>query len=213
MADLPDPDAPVGPDPAGSGLTLRARFPGEAGRMRVTFTLQVRQQCPGRRPQRGPNLTRVHEFDTVWAVTNGSLPGGLGPGRPPRRGHRRAGYLAGAAAGPSLDRRVGGLPADGAGRGPAPDSVDSRGLPVFGPRIAIGEFGFDPRAIGTGISTVLTAEPPTRRQELTVPIALEGVADLSPGGSNAEDALPGALAEAIFGASRADRPPRPARPR
>ena len=44
--------------------------------------------------------------------------------------------------------------------------------PPSGPGSPIGEFGFDPRAIGTGISTVLTANPPTRRQALTVPLAL-----------------------------------------
>ena len=105
---------PVG----GSGLTLRARFPGEAGRMRVTFTLKAGGNAlvP---PPRGPNLTRVHEFDAVWAVDNDSLPAGSVQvvGRDAVTGEW---YLAGEAGRTRAHRRVGGLPADGAGRGAAP---------------------------------------------------------------------------------------------
>lgn len=81
-------------------------------------------------------------------------------------------------------------------------TVDSRGLPVFGPSLALGEFGFDPRAIGTGVSTMLTANPPTRRQALSVPLALEGVDELlGPAVSASADAVPEAIAETIFGAA------------
>ena len=43
--------------------------------MLVTFTLKAGGDAlvP---PPRGPNLTRVHEFDTVWALNNGSPPEG-----------------------------------------------------------------------------------------------------------------------------------------
>ena len=67
--------------------------------------------------------------------------------------------------------------------------------------VTIGEFGFDPRAIGTGISTVLAANPPTRRQALTVPLALLGVDELlepDPSGGG-PDLVPAAVAETIFG--------------
>jgi phage tail sheath protein FI len=200
-ADLPSPgDTPSGPltpSAVGSGLTLRARFPGEAGRMRVTFTLKAGGNAlvP---PPRGPNLTRVHEFDTVWAVDNDSLPGGsVQVVR--RDAVTGEWFLAGEMGQTELGDVSAVYPLTVLVEVQRP-SVDSRGLPIFGPRIAVGEFGFDPRAIGTGVSTVLTARPPTRRQELTVPLALEGVTDLAPDVSNSEDALPGALAEAIFGA-------------
>jgi Bacteriophage tail sheath protein len=202
IADLPDPDVtpsgPVTPSAVGSGLTLRARFPGEAGRMRVTFTLKAGGNAlvP---PPRGPNLTRVHEFDTVWAVTNDSLPDeSIQVVR--RDAVTGEWYLAGETSQTEITEVSAVYPLTVLVEVQRP-SVDSRGLPVFGPKVAVGEFGFDPRAIGTGVSTVLTARPPTRRQELTVPLALEGVADLVPGVSNPGDALPGALAEAIFGAT------------
>ena len=57
-------------------------------------------------------------------------------------------------------------------------TVDSQGLPAFGPSQNVGVFGFDPRATGTGISTVLTANPPSRSQALSVPLALEGTGDV-----------------------------------
>jgi phage tail sheath protein FI len=201
VVDLPDPDVtPSGPATpfAGSGLALRARFPGEAGRMRVTFTLKAGGNAlvP---PPRGPNLTRVHEFDTVWAVTNDSFP--VESVQVVRRDAVTGDwYLAGETGQTELADVSAVYPLTVLVEVQRP-SVDSRGLPVFGPRMAVGEFGFDPRAIGTGISTVLTARPPTRRQELTVPLALERVAGLVPGVSNPEDGLPGALAEAIFGAT------------
>ena len=78
--------------------------------------------------------------------------------------------------------------------------VDAQGLPAFGPPQMVGEFGFDPRAVGTGITTVLTANPPTRAQDLTVPIAIEG-ADLLASPPPGPDELPGMIAEAIFGSA------------
>ena len=207
IADLPDPgDTPSGPlTPSDSGLMLRARFPGEAGRMLVTFTLKAGSSALVTTTS-STNLTRVHEFDTVWAMTDDSPP--VGSVQVVRRDAVTGEwFLAGA---DDIQTEL----TDVSAVHPLTvlvevqrPSVDSRGLPVFGPKIAIGEFGFDPRAIGSGISTVLTARPPTRRQELTIPLALEGVADLAPGGSSSEDALPGALAEAIFGASALETAP------
>ena len=93
-------------------------------------------------------------------------------------------------------------------------SVNAQGLPTFGPSQTVGVFGFDPRAAGTGISTVLTANPPTRAQWLTVPVALEGTADLG-GPSVIADDLPGLIAEALFGPAiiaTAPSPPRRSAP-
>jgi phage tail sheath protein FI len=218
-ADLPDPDDNPSDalTPSDSGLMLRARFPGEAGRMLVTFTLKAGSSALVTTPT-DANLTRVHEFDTVWVMNNDATPSNdatpLGIKVVLRDAVTGAWYLAPGVA-PATRTEL----ADVSAVYPLTvlvevqrPSVDSRGLPVFGPKIAIGEFGFDPRAIGSGISTVLAARPPTRRQELTIPLALEDVADLAPGGSSSEDALPGALAEAIFGFSRLTTAPDPTTP-
>ena len=68
-------------------------------------------------------------------------------------------------------------------------SVDAQGLPTLGPSQTVGVFGFDPRAAGTGISTVLTRNPPNRAQWLSVPVALEGTGGLD-GVSIAEALFP-----------------------
>jgi len=47
-------------------LTLRARFPGEAGQMKVALTLKVGRNALVS-PGASANLTRVHEYDLVYA--------------------------------------------------------------------------------------------------------------------------------------------------
>jgi hypothetical protein len=46
---------------------LRARFPGRAGNLRVTFTLRARDNARAAGNE-GPALTGVQEYDAVWAV-------------------------------------------------------------------------------------------------------------------------------------------------
>jgi phage tail sheath protein FI len=190
----------LGPsDPAVPSLLVRARFPGQAGEMRVTFTLRV-----------GNNvlvavgaamaLSRVHEYDTVWAVPLAGTEGVYVVRRLEPGGEL---VLRGEGTDLSADDCSSVYPLTALVEIERP-TVDGQGLPGFGPRVAVGEFGFDPRAVGSGITTVLTANPPTRRQALSVPIALEG-ADALVTPSNPADAerdanrLPGAIALAVFG--------------
>jgi phage tail sheath protein FI len=177
----------------GPTLTVRARFPGQAGNLRVAFTLRAGNNVLVETAA-GPALTRVREFDTVWAVS-GSLPDGdvyVVRRDPLTEDWRLTGSaplaLADAAAVHPLTVLV----------EVQRPTVDAQGLPAFGPPQSLGEFGFDPRAVGTGISTVLAANPPTRRQALTVPIALEDT-DALTSLPAAPDELPGAIAIALFG--------------
>jgi phage tail sheath protein FI len=185
------------PDDGTQSLTLRARFPGMAGNLRVTFTLRAGSNALVETAT-GPNLTRVHEFDTVWALTQDSLP--EGSVRVVRRDPGTGAWtLTDGGSVLDLDDLLAVYPLTVALDASRP-TVDAKGLAAFGPPVSLGEFGFDPRAIGTGISTVLTANPPTRRQALTVPLAVEGVDDLLPSPSAGPDAVPGAIAATIFGA-------------
>ncbi len=184
---------PPGSPPATAPLTLRARFPGLAGQIAVTFTLQVGRNALVTTSD-PPALSRVKEYDLVYATYGSPPQGGLYVvRRDPLTGVL---YLAG----------NGGLGlADAAQVYPLTVSVDvqfptinAQGLPAFGPSQNAGVFGFDPRAVGTGISTVLTANPPTRAQALAVPVALEGADGLG-GRSASLDDVPGLLAEALLG--------------
>jgi phage tail sheath protein FI len=184
----------VTPDstPSVPPLTLRARFPGAAGRMQVTLALQAGRNALVDMGGTA-TLTRVHEYDLVYAGS------GSGTGRlyvvrlDPLTGTWRLQGSGGLA----LTSATFAYPLTAAVsiRRPA---VNSQGLPTLGPPQNVGVFGFDPRAIGTGITTVLTANPPTRSQALTVPVAIEGTDDLG-GVSVAPDDLPGLIAEALFG--------------
>jgi len=142
--------------------------------MRVMFTLKAGNNALVQSPS-GSALTRVHEYDSVWAVRRGretpactSYGATRAPGVDPHRRLRCS----------RAQRHPGGLPAHRLAEVQRP-TVDNQGLPAFGPPTAIGEFGFDPRATGTGITTVLTANPPTHRQALTVPVAIEDADALS----------------------------------
>lgn len=165
---------------APSKYTARARFPGEAGRLKVSFTLQVGNNVLiGSGASR--SLTRLRPYDCVW-IPNTTVEGA--PGKVYVAVHDPITdtiKLTGQTANP-LD-----LSTLGAGIPVLPISVlvsvqvptlNGQGLATFGPPNAVGVFGFDPRAVGSGITTVLTANPPSRSQALTVPIALEAAAGL-----------------------------------
>jgi phage tail sheath protein FI len=176
-----------------AALTVRARFPGLAGRMMVTFTLRAGRNCLVGSGLTA-NLTRVHEFDSVWAVGSG----GQGVYVTRRNLGTGAWTLAGnGGVAMPLATLTAAYPITVLVEVRWP-SVDSQGLPTFGPAQTVGEFGFDPRAAGGGVSTILAANPPTRALALTVPIALEGVDGLG-GVSIPADDLPTLIAESLLG--------------
>ena len=184
--------APIPADGSGTPkLLLRARFPGQAGNLRVTLTLRVGKNVLLAQST-GAVLSRVREFDTVWAVPHAGTPGVYVVRRDATTGVLG---LAGGAAALALADTVSVFPLTALVEAQRP-TVDGQGLPAFGAPLAVGEFGFDPRAAGS-ITTVLTANPAARGDALTVPVALEGVDDLDA----SDDALPVALAEALFGAA------------
>jgi uncharacterized protein len=186
---------PPGSPPATAPLTLRARFPGLAGRIGVTFTLQVGRNALVTSVS-PVALSRVKEYDLVYAVSGSPAQGALYVvRRDPVTGIL---YLAGNG-GLGLTEASQVFPLNVAVDVQFP-TINAQGLPAYGPSQNVGVFGFDPRAVGTGISTVLTANPPTRQQALTVPVALEGVDGLG-GPSASLDDVPGLLAEALFGPS------------
>lgn len=189
--DTPEESHALGTTTGTETLDVRARFPGLAGRMRVTFTLRVGSNVLVTTSS-GAFLTRVHEFDVVWAVPTAGTEGAYVVRRDPGTG---ALVLAGPGAALDIEDCDAIHPLTAIVEAQRP-TINSQGLPAFGPPGTVGQFGFDPRAVGTGISTVLTANPPTRGLALTVPIALEGVGDLTAADA---DAVPIAIATALFG--------------
>jgi uncharacterized protein len=186
-------DVPVTGSPPGPGLTLRARFPGEAGRMMVTLTLQAGRNCLVGTGA-AASLTRVHEFDSVYAV-DGATKGVYAVRRDQATG---AWTLAGNHGSPLLLSSATAVYPIAVVVSVSFPGVDSQGLPIFGPPQTVGAFGFDPRAAGGGVTVVLSANPPTRSQALTVPVAIEGADGLG-GPSVSADDLPGLIAEALLG--------------
>jgi uncharacterized protein len=174
-------------------LTLRARFPGEAGRMAVTLIFQAGRNALVTIGGVN-NLTRVHEYDLVYAGSGSPTSGAVYVVR--REAATGSWTLAGSG-GLTLASVSFVYPLSVAVDVQFP-TVNAQGLPALGPSQTIGVFGFDPRAVGSGISTVLAANPPTRAQGLTVPLALEGT-DALGGVSVTPDDLPGLIAEALFG--------------
>jgi phage tail sheath protein FI len=174
-------------------LTVRARFPGLAGRMLVTFTLVAGRNALVT-TSGSVGLTRVHEYDVVYAGSGAPSSGTL---HVVRRDTGTGAWTLQGSGGLSLATATFAYPVSVLVSVRRP-GVDPQGLPTLGPPETIGQFGFDPRAVGTGITTVLTANPPTRALSLSVPIALEGI-DALGGPSVALDDLPGLIAEALFG--------------
>jgi phage tail sheath protein FI len=173
----------------GSGITVTARSPGLAGQMLVTFTLAV-----------GPDvlvsvggtkvITRVSEYDAVYEESTAKV-----------YTVRRNGLT-----GWRLNDGTGDLTLSGAThvypltvrvevRSP---TVDSRGVPTFGPVQTTGTFDFDPRA-ATGISNVLTASPATQAIAASLPIQLDGVGAVV--GATPDDTASDKMIAALFDAA------------
>ena len=166
--------------PNASKYTAVARFPGEAGRLKVTLTLQVGNNVLiGSGASR--SLTRLRPFDCVW-IPNTTAEGSAGKvyvafHDPGTDTIQLTGQLANPLDLSTLAADIPVLPISVLVSVQVP-TVNGQGLATFGPPTAVGAFGFDPRAIGTGVTTVLTANPPSRAQALTVPLALEAAAGL-----------------------------------
>jgi len=153
-------------------LTLRARFPGVVGNQLVTLTLVA-----GNSVLVGSGatatLSRVREFDIIWAVpTTGTAQAQV------VRLNSATGVfsLAGQTTNLAISALKAAYPLTVQVDVQKP-TVNAQGLATFGPATTIGEFGFDPRS-ANGISTVLSLTPPTRAQELTLPIVIENVKTL-----------------------------------
>jgi phage tail sheath protein FI len=194
-ATIDDPDATAEHDATAVApeIGVRARFPGAAGDLRVILTLRA-----GTSALANGGLTRVREFDTVWATPT-STSSGAGAvyvvRRDPATGLL---YLAGAGTALDLSEVSTAHPLTVLVEVQRP-STDASGLPTYGPPQAIGEFGFDPRS-ATGISNALTVNPATRRDALTAPIALENVSTLAESAGD-PDAVPGLVAVALLGST------------
>lgn len=176
-----------------SPLTLRARFPGRAGNLRVTFTLRARDNALAA-GNGEPTLTGVQEYDAVWAVGSSTPEGDV---YVVRRDEPTGGWtLAGGRTRLSLADAIAVQPITVLVETQRP-TADPEGRPVFEPALLLGELDFDPRAAGTGLSDVLSANPPTRTQALTVPIILDAAEVL--GTPLTADEVPNALATALLG--------------
>ncbi|HXH78138.1 phage tail sheath subtilisin-like domain-containing protein [Nocardioides sp.] len=165
---------------ATSKLPAIARFPGQAGRVRATFTLRVGNSIKVGQGSTSA-LTRVRPFDTVW-VPNSATPGAAGKvyvvaHNPATDAMELVGQGSGALDLTTLVAGVGVHLLTVLVETQTP-TLNRQGQATYGPRTAVGEFGFDQRAIGTGVTTVLTANPPSRGQAMTVPIAFEPAASL-----------------------------------
>ena len=176
-----DPNTPSGDHGRGQvpittpKLTFRARFPGQVGNMNVTLTLVVGNNVLVGTAATAV-LSRVREFDMVWAVPSSGSAKVQVVRRDPGTGVLSlAGYA------PASNLKISDLKA----AYPLTVRVDvqlptvnAQGLATFGTATTVGEFNFDQRS-ATGISTVLALTPPTRAQGLTLPLVIEGVDSLN----------------------------------
>ncbi len=177
-------------------LTLRARFPGVAGNMRVTFTLRVGKNAfKPKTASAEATLTRVHDYDVVF-VRSGNLPvrgDGLFVAR--WDAVNRRWVLRGNGADVLLneallnDAQI--LPIAVTVGVEPPETISPRG---FGSSQLLGEFGFDPRS-ANGLTKTFTKKPPTRFQFLTVPFAIEVPDGFDPD----DDSLPLSLLRELLG--------------
>ena len=156
---------------ADNSARIVARFPGAAGNMRVTFEGRIGANALIITPT-DRRLTRIREFDVVWGGTDATTVF-RGDGLfVVRRNAAGEFFLAGNGEDVTLteatlrvvrpvtlvvsvERRI----------------VNSQGLPAWGPDEVLGEFGIDARSAMSALTT-LSADPPTRYQDLTVPIAI-----------------------------------------
>ena len=165
-----------------NSVAVEARFPGRAGAVRVTFTLNV-----GNNVVVSGALTRVRQFDVVWVKGDAAYvvrtqPDGTlfltNDGTTPLS-------LTNAEAYPltvTVDVQT--------------PTVNGQGLPSLSAPVSIGEFGLHCCAGAGALSKVLATDPPTRNQALTVPVALD------PSGlGGSADTLAADLAAAIFGST------------
>ena len=128
--------------------------------MAVTLTLQVGRNALVTSGGL-TSLTRVHEYDLVYAGSGSPRRGrstwcGVTP--PPEPGPFSATAACRWRSAPFA------YPLNVAVDVQFPVGRTPRACPTLGPSQTVGVFGFDPRATGTGISSVLAANPPTRAQ-------------------------------------------------
>lgn len=149
---------------AQGAVTVRSRFPGAMGAALVTFSLKV-----GNNVASGSTLTRVHEYDVVWATGGAASTGDVYVVRRDATGTL---FLTddGTTVLALASVTAGQLTVDVSIQFP---TTNGQGLPSLTAPASLGTFGFDPRAIGTGLSTVLAANPPLPSQALTVPIEVD----------------------------------------
>jgi hypothetical protein len=168
-------------------VALRARFPGEAGNMRVTFTMRVGANALNSNTSGGrPTLTRVSNYDVVFAGTPVKDANQRITGWTPRGGSNGDGLyvvvwdpvseewrLTGNGGDVALDA----LAAETQVR-PVTVAVEVErpvaGLTATGFEAAegFGDFGFDSRG-SAGLTLTFARKPLTRDAFLTVPFAID----------------------------------------
>lgn len=157
--------------PPAPQITLRARFPGRAGNMRVTFTARVGANAlntaNGER-----TLARVQDHDLAFVHDGAAAVGGDGLhlvrwNATQRRWELRADGTTRLLADLTPTTRV--RPVTVTVDVEFPDDNTPSG---FGGAQSLGEFGFDPR-VPRGLTNTFTRSPATRFLFLTVPFALE----------------------------------------
>ncbi len=201
LANTDNPALSVGSpiEPLPETLTLIARFPGLAGRMRATFTLRLGANALVGDRTTSPSLTRLQDLDLVVVRRRDASRDSVGnpqdwtgfpaPGGQPTDGlfllRRNTVEDRWELKGDDGDTV---LLADLRAGLPDAGQVEVRPLTVtveierpkgkvepsgaFESPELIGEFGFDPRS-DSGLTTVFSRKPPTRYQQLTIPFAIQ----------------------------------------
>lgn len=191
------------------GPTLVARFPGISGNMRVNFELRLGQNIYREIEVDGGDnehvLSRVGDGDMVYVVTEG---GDAGDGLYIVEWNPNSlAYQLNDGGGDVDDIDVGRRAlADLSGSEAHVVSVVvqiERALPrnrFMNPE-TLGEYSFN---LDTGLTSVFTRNPATRYNALTIPFAIEGVADLAANETSSMIALVQALVDNDFSASVVD---------
>jgi phage tail sheath protein FI len=175
--------------PTGPQIGLRARFPGAAGNIRVTFTIRA----TGNVFRAGPpaELARVRDMDLVLIRPAPAGSDGL--------------FLARSAVTGGIELRGAGAPALSAIAADATVRVLRLGVAVArpiprtnsfaDPPEDLGEFGLDPRRESDALTLRFQDNPPRRIDALTIPFAFTGLDNLP---ADPEE-LPLALARELLG--------------